>query len=165
MKKNKLVIAENGSSVYIYDATGSGNSLVQTITLNETNWIKTHLEYYKEDDDEAQYYLTIWSPLDSYVLVYRENNNQFYLYKTFDFNDTQVNDASVSAKFDKIGISTADYFFTYEMEEDMMQNESVSPLVHLFDHHFATLILASDNFRVYSLCGYGGDYYYDQNEN
>ena len=98
LKKDKLVVAENGSSVYVYDITESGNNLVQTITLNDTNWIKTHLDY---DDRDGDYHLTIWSPFDSYVLMYmsKESNNQFSLCHALDFNGTQINYASVSAKF------------------------------------------------------------------
>ena len=88
LKKSKLVIGENGNSVYIYDVMKSGNTLVQTITLNSTNWLKTHLDYMSEKDDDyhhsqrngdadEEYYLTIWSPADSYVLIYKEEGGQF----------------------------------------------------------------------------------------
>ena len=51
----------------------------------------------------------------------------------------------------------------YNLEGDLIQNESVSSLVHLFDDYYGSLILASnDNIFLYSFCDLEGDYtYYD----
>ena len=95
MKKDKLVIAENGNEVKIYDVTQLGHTLSQTITFTNAMWRKTHLDY---DEKENQYYLTIWSPSDSCVLVYEEDGSSFSLKIELEFNNTQVNYASVSAK-------------------------------------------------------------------
>ena len=62
-----MAIAEDGTTVKIYDITSSGQILNQTITFNETNERKTHLDYCSKEDE---YYLTIWSPSDDYVMVY-----------------------------------------------------------------------------------------------
>ena len=72
VKKNKLVIAENGNDVKIYDVTKTGISLNQTITFTDVMWRKTHLDY---DEKKKEYFLTIWSPSDPSVLIYENDGS------------------------------------------------------------------------------------------
>ena len=50
MKKDKLVIAENGNEVKIYDVTQLGHTLSQTITFTNAIWRKTHLDYDEKEN-------------------------------------------------------------------------------------------------------------------